>query len=45
MINGKSLVGILSGNLKKGDQIKISIEKEEDLNKVKLYFNEVGKED
>lgn len=44
MVNGKSLVGILSGGLREGDQIKVLIEKEEDVNKIKSCFNEVGKE-
>ena len=44
MINAKSLVGLLSGNLKKDDNINILIDSELDLMKVKSYFNEVGKE-
>ncbi len=44
MINGKSLVGILSGHLRKDDQIKILINDEQEVNKVKNCFNEVGKE-
>lgn len=44
MINAKSLVGLLSGNFSKDDQIDIIINNEEVVDKVKSYFNEVGKE-
>ena len=42
MVNGKSLVGILSGNLRYGREIEILFEKEEFLNKIIEVFNEVG---
>lgn len=44
MVNAKSLVGILSGQFREGNQIEILVENKEDLMKVKSYFNEVGKE-
>ena len=44
MINGKSLIGLLSGNLKAGDRIEIVLEKEEDLSRLRFSFNKVGKE-
>lgn len=43
-VNGKSLVGILSGQFRKNDEIKIIIGNIKDLNLAKSYFNEVGKE-
>ena len=43
MINGKSLIGLLSGGFKLNDTIQISIEKEEDLTSAESYFNEIGK--
>lgn len=44
MVNAKSLVGILSGQFREGNQIEVLVENKEDLMKVKSYFNEVGKE-
>lgn len=44
MVNAKSLVGLLSGQFREGNQIEILVENKEDLIKVKSYFNEVGKE-
>lgn len=44
MINAKSLVGLLSGHLETDDQIDIIIDQDQDLMKVKSYFNEVGRE-
>lgn len=44
LVNGKSLVGLLSGGFKKNDIIQISLEKEEDLANAKEYFNEIGKQ-
>lgn len=44
MINGKSLIGILSGNLKETDKIEILYDKKEDLHRLKFSFNKVGKE-
>ena len=43
-VNGKSLVGLLSGKLRKNDEIKVIVDHIEDLPIVKSYFNEVGKE-
>jgi phosphotransferase system HPr-like phosphotransfer protein len=44
MINGKSMIGLLSGAFKINSFVKILIEKEEDVKEVKRYFNEIGKE-
>lgn len=44
MINGKSLIGLLSGNFKENSYIRIMIEGKEDVNNIRKYFNEVGKE-
>ena len=44
MINGKSLVGILSANFKKGDIIKIIFDYDNEAQKVKDFFNDVGSE-
>ena len=44
MINGKSLVGILSAGLQKGDVIQIMFDYEDETNKVKEIFDEVGYE-
>lgn len=44
MINAKSLIGLLSAAIKADDEIKIIIDKDKDLDKVKKVFNEVGKE-
>lgn len=42
MINGKSLVGLLSGQMKIGDLITISFDQEEEGQKIKSYFKELG---
>lgn len=44
IINGKSLVGVLQGNLKFGDTITIYINDLSEVNKIKEYFSEIGKE-
>lgn len=44
VVNGKSLVGILSGDMRKGDVIIINIDRSTDLNYIKKQFNEVGRE-
>lgn len=44
MINGKSLIGILSAQYKAGDIITIVFDEEEDLEKIKEIFNELGGE-
>lgn len=43
-INGKSIIGILSGQYRMGDIITIIYDKEEDLDKIKEIFNELGGE-
>lgn len=43
-INGKSLIGILSGKFLQGDVIKILIDNIEEMSRVKEIFNEFGKE-
>lgn len=42
MINGKSLIGILSGDFKMGDLIKISYDNEVEEESIKEYFDEIG---
>lgn len=42
MVNGKSLVGLLSGQMKVGDLITVSFDQEEEEQKIKYYFNELG---
>lgn len=44
VINGKSLLGILSAQYKMGDVITVIFDDEEDLNKIKEIFNELGGE-
>lgn len=47
IINGKSLIGILSGNFRYNDKITIMIDDYHDqfeIDKIKEYFNEVGRE-
>lgn len=44
MINAKSLVGLLSGCFRADSRINVVIEDENELEKVKEIFNEVGKE-
>jgi phosphotransferase system HPr-like phosphotransfer protein len=44
MINGKSLVGILSGHMRFNDIITITIDEPTDVDEIKEYFNEVGRE-
>lgn len=41
-INGKSLIGILSGKFLQGDVIKILIDNIEEMSRVKEIFNEFG---
>lgn len=41
-INGKSLIGVLSGQLLEGSEIKVWVDKEEDLEKVESCFNKFG---
>lgn len=42
IVNGKSLVGILSANFKKNDTIKILFDYMDDAQKIKDLFNEIG---
>ena len=44
VINGKSLVGLLSAQLKMGDTISIVFDEVNDFNKIKEIFNELGGE-
>lgn len=44
MINAKSLVGLLSGAFRADNIIDIVIDRDEDIQKVKLVLNEVGRE-
>lgn len=44
VINGKSLLGILSAQYKMGDIITIIFDDEKDLDKIKEIFNELGGE-
>lgn len=43
-INGKSLVGILSGHFKKNEIIKVNFDNESYRNKIIECFNEVGEQ-
>lgn len=43
-IDGKSIIGVLSGQYRMGDVITIIYDKEEDLDKIKEIFNELGGE-
>lgn len=42
VINGKSLLGILSAQYKMGDVITIIFDDENDLDKIKEIFSEIG---
>lgn len=43
-INGKSLIGILSGRFLQGDTIMILIDNPEQMSRVKSIFNQYGEE-
>ena len=43
-INGRSLIGVLSGHFLQGDTIKILIDNPEEMSRVKEIFNEYGTE-
>lgn len=43
-VNGKSLIGILSGRFLQGDTIKILIDNPEQMSRVKSIFNQYGEE-
>ena len=42
-INGRSLIGVLSGHFLQGDTIKILIDNPEEMSRVKEIFNEWNK--
>ncbi len=42
MVNAKSLVGLLSGQIREGDLITISFDQEDEEQKIKFYFREIG---
>lgn len=44
MINAKSLVGILSAHLHNGQDIVIAFDYDDEANKIKEFFNEIGHE-
>ena len=44
IINGKSLIGVLSAQFKMNDIITIIFDEEKDLDKIKEIFNEIGRE-
>lgn len=44
VVNGKSLIGIMSANMRFNDIISIVIDEFADIEKIKEYFNEVGRE-
>ena len=44
MVNGKSLVGLLQGNIRNGDLVTILLDKEEDLAEAKSSLNNIGKQ-
>lgn len=44
VINGKSLLGILSAQYKMGDIVTVIFDDENDLDKIKKIFNELGGE-
>lgn len=44
MVNGKSLVGLLQGNIRKGDSVTILLDKEEDIAKAESFLNNIGKQ-
>lgn len=42
MVNGKSLVGLLSGQIREGDLVTVSFDQEDEEQKIKSYFRELG---
>ena len=42
MVNGKSLVGLLSAQIRKDDTIIVAFDCEEEEQKIKNYFREIG---
>lgn len=42
MVNGKSLIGLLSGQMKAGDLITVSFDQKDEEQKIKYYFRELG---
>lgn len=44
IVNGKSLIGIMSANMRFDDTISVIIDEPADVEEIKEYFNEVGRE-
>ncbi len=44
IVNGKSLIGIMSANMRLNDIISVTIDELTDVEEIKEYFNEVGRE-
>jgi phosphotransferase system HPr (HPr) family protein len=44
VVNGKSLVGVLSAQYKMGDEVTITYDDNDELAKIKEIFNEIGGE-
>lgn len=44
IINGKSLIGVLSAQFKMNDIITVIFDEEKDLNRIKEILNEIGRE-
>ena len=44
IVNGKSLIGIMSANMRFNDIISVTIDELADVEEIKEYFNEVGRE-
>lgn len=44
IVNAKSLIGLLTGNLKYGNIISVIVEDNNDVKKIREYFDEVGRE-
>ena len=42
MVNATSLVGLLSGQIREGDLITISFDQEDEEQRIKFYFRELG---
>lgn len=43
-VNGKSLVGVLTGQIKENSKVKIIISNEDKIKEIRKIFNEYGKE-
>lgn len=44
IVNGKSLVGILTAHMRYDDVITITVDEPTDIEDIKEYFNEIGQE-